>query len=235
MPDPGVRTSELGVLSALTDDDRLVVVDDPAGSASTKTVAVSTVRAAVSPPASVPFGFNRTRLGSGLPGRLLGGLVSVTPTLEWVYGWPVACAEAVTWDAWKLTVSTGQAGAVAACALYSITDFQTSTVGTLVAGSDTSGTSLATAGSKVATLAAPLTTPPGLYIAAAVVSGSATAPTVYGLQFEDDGCNGLDIDSYNRFAAWALVIGGATTCPSTVTVSHYNITNTYTFATMRRS
>jgi hypothetical protein len=55
MPDPGVRTSELGVLSALTDDDRLVVVDDPAGSASTKTVAVSTVRAAVSrtaPPAT---------------------------------------------------------------------------------------------------------------------------------------------------------------------------------------
>jgi hypothetical protein len=29
-------------------------------------------------PVSVPFGFNRTRLGSGLPGRLLGGLVSVT-------------------------------------------------------------------------------------------------------------------------------------------------------------
>ena len=187
-------------------------------------------------PVSVPFGFNQTRLGSGLPGRLLGGLVSVTPTLEWVYGWPVAASEAVTWDAWKLTVSAGQAGAVAACALYSITDFQTSTVGTMVAGSDTSGTSLATAGSKVATLVAPLTTPPGLYIAAAVVSGSATAPTVYGLQFEDDGANGLDIDGYNRFAAWALEFaGGATTCPATVTVFHWNVTNTYTFATMRRS
>ena len=188
-------------------------------------------------PVSVPFGFNRTRLGSGLPGRLLGGLVSVTPTLEWVYGWPVACAEAVTWDAWKLTVSAGQAGAVAACALYSITDFQTGTVGTRVAGSDPSGTSLPTVGSKVATLAAPLTTPPGLYIAAAVVSGSASAPTVYGLQFEDDGCNGIDLDGYNRFAGWVFVTGGATTCPSTITVSHYNVTNpnTYTFATMRRS
>lgn len=186
-------------------------------------------------PVSVPFGFNQTRLGSGLPGRLLGGLVSVTPTLEWVYGWPVAASEAVTWDAWKLTVSAGQAGAVAACALYSITDFQTGTVGTRVAGSDTSGTSLATVGSKVATLAAPLTTPPGLYIAAAVVSGSASAPTVYGLQFEDDGCNGIDLDNYNRFAGWVFVPGGATTCPSTITVSHYNITNTYTFATMRRS
>lgn len=186
-------------------------------------------------PVSVPFAFGRTRLGSGLPGRLLGGLVYVTPILEWVYGWPVACAEAVTWDAWKLTVSAGQAGAVAACALYSITDFQTSTVGTMVAGSDTSGTSLATTGAKVATLAAPLTTPPGLYIAAAVVSGSASAPTVYGLQFEDDGCNGIDLDGYNRFAAWALVTGGATTCPATVTVNHVNVTNTYTFATMRRS
>lgn len=186
-------------------------------------------------PVSVPFAFNQTRLGSGLPGRLLGGLVSVTPTLEWVYGWPVAASEAVTWDAWKLTVSTGQAGAVAACALYSVTDFQTGTVGTRVAGSDTSGTSLATVGSKVATLAAPLTTPPGLYIAAAVVSGSATAPTVYGLQFEDDGANGLDIDNYNRYAGWALVFGGATTCPATITVSHGNVTNTYTFATMRRS
>ena len=186
-------------------------------------------------PVSVPFAFGRTRLGSGLPGRLLGGLVSVTPTLEWVYGWPVACAEAVTWDAWKLTVSAGQAGAVAACALYSITDFQTSTVGTMVAGSDTSGTSLATVGSKVATLAAPLTTPPGLYIAAAVVSGSASAPTVYGLQFEDDGCRGIDLDDYNRNAGWAFVTGGATTCPSTITVYHVNASNTYTFATMRRS
>jgi hypothetical protein len=66
-------------------------------------------------------------------------------------------------------------------------------------------------------------------------AGSATAPTVYGLQFEDDGCRGIDLDGYNRNAGWAFVTGGATVCPSTVTVSHGNVTNTYTFATMRRS
>lgn len=47
MPDPGVRTSELGVLSALTDDDRFVIVNNPAGSAVTQALPASDARAAM--------------------------------------------------------------------------------------------------------------------------------------------------------------------------------------------
>ena len=173
---------------------------------------------------------NQTRLGSGLPGRLWAG-VSVTPTLECCGGWPVAASEAHVGCVEVDGVSRAGGRSRRAPCTASPTSRRRPWCRVGHVGDGFGHDRLEGGDARCAAHHPVACTSPPHLLCPGRRQRHRVRPPVRGRR----AATGLTWTPTTGSLAGSSMQAKATTCPSTITVSHYNITNTYTFATMRRS
>lgn len=129
------------------------------------------------PTVVAPLAANLT--GYGLPGRVLVWGGSSATTQGYVYCLPIVCSEDEPYDAYEFRVDTGVASTSMDIALFSCANWKAGTTMTKVSGTETTGTSLATNGTKTATLGATKTPTPGRYTLAFTLHGGASAVNLW--------------------------------------------------------
>lgn len=173
--------------------------------------------------------------GYGLPGRRVSwGTAGTTLPIGWVAAIPFHVgAENATFDAYSFVVDVGGAGALVNIAIYSCPDFKSTTVATKVAGSEVTGQSAATSGSKTATLAAPLTLTQGFYCLA-FLQHTGVAATYWALT-QDAGYQGAAaIGGTNETISSTIWAAGQSSLAATY-VQTNAASNSGIYATLRRS
>lgn len=218
---PDLPISGLPALTALSDDDLLVVVDDPGGSPATKRITVANAKAGLGGLRSRPTLAQQTY--PGLPGRILEYADGVTPNGGFVFGTPIQVDAATTFDAYLLQVTgAGSADARAAVAIYSCDtpgSWAIGTSATKVAGTEVTNINVSATGGVTATLGSAQTLAVGRYWIVHLFTAT-TVPQVWQKRGADY-ILGSNWSPYAANVGW-LFATGASSLPASVTVSAGN-------------